>query len=879
MRPTRGGGWGRGRYEMEEIVVTGIRGSLEKAFNVKREADGFVDAISAEDIGKLPDQNVAEALQRVPGVAIQRNRGEGNFVSIRGLGPEYVRATLNGRTITSGEVGREFDFDVLPSESISLLEVRKSPTASLEEGGIGGTINVHTARPIDLGSTATYLSARGVYSELASETNPRVSGSHNWVNDDATLGFVISAAYSDASIRAEEIGSFGWAANSNFDVTTDITNDGVADPDEDPIFPFSANPALTLDDRDRQTLNGAFQFRPDDTFEVNVDFLYSEFDVKFDRFQALELLAPIEVSKNEDGSVSVSDFTLVGNTVVAASHTGFNMTTVRREEDRSRETSIFGFNIARRVGPWTYTGDAYYTRAESDDFQRQAVFEATQTNPDDRNELAKFYEASYAYNGFIPVIERAADLTNPANYTTRNQARIVQTRADEESGHRFDVEREIFDSSVVTTIKFGLGYRSRTKEVASARATTNPGALGPIDGLYVTLSGSFAGGDSVGLTRLLFPDIDATHEYVYTQSEASQIPGAEPLNSFTVEEDVLSAYLQLDLEGSVGDTPYTGNVGLRFVDTHQTSSGFAATGLRITAVDGSMLSPDDNLTVGVVQSETGPVSFNNSYTNVLPSLNLAFELKDDLFLRLAASETVTRPTLNNLAPRLTINATQRSGSAGNPELDPFTATSFDLGVEWYFAGSSALYGTLFRKKIDDLVVQVTQIETIGEVTFERGLTRPRNSDSADVDGLELGYTHAYQSGFGVATNVTYTDSSAEFDSASITDEVFTLEGLSEISYNIAVFYEQGPWQARMAYNYRDEFVRQTVANWGGTIFRNDYAQLDASVSYTITTNYTVFVEGINITDSETEEFFNVEERPIGFGVVGPRYSIGFRGSF
>ena len=857
--------------ELEEVVVKGIRTSIQDALEIKRGASGFVDAISAQDIGKLPDQNVAEALQRVPGVAIQRDSGEGNFVSIRGLGPEFVRATYNGRTITSGEEGREFNFDILPAESISVLQVIKSPTASLEEGGVGGTVDVQTAKPLDLGRQAAF-SVRGLYSDNSEETDPRLSGLYSWANDDNTFGALIGVAFSEQSIQNEEATTFGWRPTGRTS-SYDTDGDGVGDLTADPFWLFSSNGNVNLEDRERTTVNAALQWRPDDSLEVNVDALYTQYDISWDFFQTLSLIEPLRVPLNADGSITVSNFRIEDNTVVSATHSGFTATSVHDLRNLDRTTSIIGLNIAKTAGDWTFTGDAYYTSADTEDGTTGSVLQTTD-NSDPANPVVSDFTGTYTLNGSgAPVVSLqvpGGDFLDPSLWSTRNQQAGLFEREDEELGFRLDVKRDI-GGGVLSSINAGIGFRDRTKGVEAFASNPSLGRVPVTSNEVITLPVSLNNGDPFEMGNRLFANTLAARQLSFNTNgtpASDLVLSPNPLEGFEVEEEVLSAYVQFDFDGDVGNVPFTGNFGVRLVRTNQTSSGTSATNLVLRIVNG----------LGQIDSETGPVSFENSYTNLLPSLNMAFEVSEDLFLRFAFSETVTRPTLVDISPRLDINATQQSAVAGNPLLDPFESQSFDVGLEWYFGDASALYGALFHKNIDNLVVQTTLVENIAGVDFVNGVTRPRNQDTADVNGIELGYSQSFESGFGVNANITFTESTAEFDPA-ITTDVFTLEGLSKINYNLVGYYESGPFAARLAYNFRDKFVRQSVGTFGNAIFVDDFDQLDASVSYDITDSLTVFVEGVNLTDTELTEFRDIPLREGGQEVTGARYSFGVRGTF
>lgn len=864
---------------IEEIFVTGIRQSQREALGIKRDSTGFVDAISADDIGKLPDQNVAEAIQRVPGVAIQRDNGEGNFVSIRGLGPEFVRATVNGRTIASTEGGREFNFDVLASETVETLEVIKTPSARLEEGGIGGTINLNTARPLDIGTTNAG-SVRANYNDFSTDWGPRASAVASWVNDQGTSGALVSASYSDKRTRSDRSTSFGYSNNATFDggfgSGYDTDGDGVRDVSGDPYFPFTANLEHDPQDRERISVLGTVQFRPDEETEFVFDALYSSFDIQRDLQQALILTAPISVPGNEDRSQSLRELVISSSdldTVLSATHAGFNLTSVGVESQNDTETLLLGANLRRNMGSWVLSADVAYSSAEADLRSRQAVLEATQLGPDFSDHA--LYEATFTTANGVIGLANNPDLSNPGFYTTRNiDSRFNQTD-DEEYSVRLDAEW-LFGAGILDSTQFGVAYRSREKGFTPSDFNNSPGRLPVIGGIIENAAvDNFLDNDPVGFAGLLFPDVNPWYDYVLPEFGVSEDLRVNRLSTFSVEEDVVSAYAQLNLDGELGGLPFTGNLGVRVVQTSQTSRGFS--------VPFELVINDDGIGNIVLGSSLEDIVTDNNYTNVLPSLNLAFELDDDLFLRVAASRVVTRPTLSNLGPSISINATQRTATAGNPELEPFVSDQFDLGIEWYFADASALYGAVFYKDVGNFVAIVSGPETISGVNFI-DVSRPRNAESAEVTGFEIGYQQAFTflpgpwGGLGLVANLTRTNSNAEFD-PSVSTTVFALEGLSKYTYNLIAYYDRGPVQARLAWNYRDDFLRQAVGTFNNSFFTVAYEQLDASISYDINENFTLFLEGVNLTGAIEDEFAFVAARPFARAITGSRYAVGARATF
>lgn len=912
--------------ELEEIVVVGIRGSLERSLDIKRESTGFVDAISSEDVGKLPDNNVAEALQRVPGVAIQRNRGEGDFVSIRGLGPDFVRGTVNGRTLLSAtefvdpninggintSTGRAANFDTLPSEIINTLEVIKSPSAKHVEGGIGGVVNLKTARPLSLGNKYS-VSVDGTYRDFSEETDPTFSGLANWTNDDNTFGFLLSAQYSERSIREDFSRTFGYFPSATVGTTGpfDIDNDGTGDGVTSIPFPLSNNAESYEESRERTTLAAAAQWLTSDDSEWTLDVIYSERDVASTSSNLIYLPIPFPSdlagqTVNPDGSIQVGDLVTGGAFTTIPSTLRPELTTDLQEY--TDEVLSVGLNFAKQVGNWVLSVDLNYSQAEGDNnFDRvrhdgdngtfvfstdisPAGFSITQTNA-----------------GGGP----ATDLSNPANFVVSVFDDRVATNEDDEIALQFDATRDI--GGFVSSIDTGVRVRQRTKNATRAANGNGIGVVAA--GITADQAGFVRGNDNFldgsysatfGYENLPFPDNAsqraALADYMAANGLSTSI-APDPFGTFEVEETTYAGYAQMNFDGQVGGVPYVGDFGARLVLTQQDISAFDAEA-RIQdngGMDGTIF---DSLTVG------SPTAFNSSetYANVLPALNFRFELDNNLFLRVAASKSLTRPTFTSLAPGLSINANcscdnnndnfSVAATAGNPGLAPYESTNFDLGIEWYFGDSSAAYAGLFHKELDDYIAVVTNnnVSTLGSAPIRAigieqdgtsnsialdQVSQPDNQGTAQVSGVELGYLHTFDSGFGYNLNVTLTENSAEFqDSGSPID----FPGVSDTSYNITGFYENNALQARLSYSYRSDYllVPDGVGGLGSQIFADEFAQLDASISYAIGDNYTVVLSALNLTDEEQELFERIPgagDRFESLSHVGTRFALGVRATF
>ena len=376
----------------------------------------------------------------------------------------------------------------------------------------------------------------------------------------------------------------------------------------------------------------------------------------------------------------------------------------------------------------------------------------------------------------------------------------------------------------------------------------------------------------------------------------------DPFGTFNVDETTFAGYFQLNLNGDIGGIEYVGDVGFRIVHTQVDISGFDAE-LRIQDFGGQSTAIFDELTIG----DPTPFISNTTYTNVLPAFNIRFELSEDLYLRVAASETLTRPTFNNLSPGLSLNANCSCdvnddnfalfAQAGNPSLDPYTSINYDVGLEWYFSDASSLYGAIFHKDIEDFIAVVTNndVNTLGGNTIRAvgieqdgstnpinldQLSQPANQGEAQVTGIELGYTHAFESGFGYNLNLTSVENTAEFTDSG---QEIRFPGVSDTSYNITGFYESGPLEARLSYSYRSDFlvVPDAIGVPGSQIFADSYGQLDGGVSYNFD-NFSVFVNALNLTDegqSFTEVLAAGQEVFYSNAIVGRRLVVGVRGNF
>ena len=892
---------------IEEVVVRGIRKSVQEALAVKQDSTNFVDAISAEDVGKLPDSNIAEALQRVTGVAIQRNRGEGDFVSIRGLGPNFVRSTLNGRTVLSAtesrhatanggldsSTGREVNFDVLPSDIISYLEVVKSPSAEHVEGGMGGVVNVNTYRPLDLGKQVAGT-VKGIYREFNEDVEPAVSGLFSWANEAETFGWLGSVSYSERYIREDNNNSYGYCTEGSFCDTTifpiDSDGDGIQDIAGGYAIPSASLPEVYQEDRERLTLQSTMQWRFGDVHELTAELLYSERNIdNLGNIASIDCCGPHSnaiwsgFDVNPDGSrqfpARVNDNNTLTNYPVVS---GIWATT--DEQDIDDELLSLGLNYGLTLADWDFNADLSYSEAEGYlNFQRASIT-ALGRSPFD-------VELSGGQVN-LTRLPGGVDLSDFSSYQTNNADSIERFNDDGELAVELDV-------AYADRVRLGFRYRNRTKDVED-RTTFNvntdklPGAG---SGIATRQSSNFLDGAATfPFGDMVFPDLAGQRAYILANNpDASFASVYQPQDSYDIEEQTLAAYVQLDLESEIGNIPITGNVGVRVVKTDTDVTGF----FRPFRIENDEM--DNNLGRTVFLSEEITEStISSDYVNVLPSLNLRLELRDDLFLRFAVNKSLTRPTFKQLSPGLGIaNPTNRIATAGNPELVAYEALNYDFGVEWYFADSSAVYLGVFYKDIDEFIGTATTTSSATPASDGDGdgipdglgsdveffgvgfasISQPLNQGNAEIIGLEAGYQQAFDNGLGYILNATVVDSSAEFTSGANEGQEIPFEGVSDYSYNLTGYYEKHGFQARLAWSFRSEFVALSSDVFGNTLYADDYGQLDASLSYFFNDDITVFVSGLNLTDEEAKAYTDTPDRPVSFSYVGPRVEFGVRASF
>jgi TonB-dependent receptor len=869
--------------DADEIVVTGIRAAERAAIDIKRNAVGVVDSIVAEDLGKLPDGNVAESLQRVTGVTIERNRGEGRFVTVRGFGPKFNAVTVNGRTLATDNNGREFSFDVLPSEIISGADVYKSPQANINGASIGATVDVRTLRPLDQKTGFKFAgSAAGMWSELADSWNPEVSAVASWKNDAGTFGVAISGVYSKQDNRIDEftIGA-GHVRRSSTDSYYNLAGvpGGRIGPGVAPFtrvsMPSNLSPFFFERELTRWGGNVAVQMRPSDKLTVSIDGLYS---------QARFVEQQTGLAYDFAGGTLAEQVVENGEAVYQRYVGGF-VDQIIQYDDRDVTTDQFGINV-----DWRPTDDLRVRLDGSlSDARRRGKENNLFTTIRRKNVDLSFDRRSgspiYDYTFTSPNYANAA--TNPQGVTAHYYIWGGGADIDDEiEEYRGDLEWK--PGGGPFTISAGAMAQSRIKTITADEtpfgeqcAYCDSNRVLPASLFQPTDRNFFAGGGGDIIRDWLIYDplalVQTVDQFAAQDGKAFNPAVFSPSASSVVNEKVKVGYVMGSLDTQIGGMPLAINVGLRYENTDYTSSGASRT---VTSARPN--GAGQNI---IVVSPVIPVSFRGKYDDWLPSLNARLSLTDNFLLRFAASKVLTRPTLSDLSPRQSIqtNPGNETIRRGNPDLQPFRAKQVEFGAEWYFTQDSLLSGAVFYKDIESFVTLITTPQVVDQVTFQ--VTVPGNGKGATVKGFEIGYRQSFASwlpapfdGFGVQTSFNYTDSNANYTNA-VANVSFGLEGLSKTSYSLVGFYEKYGISARAAYTYRDNFLQVASGRNGEPEYFDAYGQLDVSLSYDIGSHFTVFADAVNLNNAKEFIYSVSADRTKEFRKTGRRVSAGARVRF
>ncbi|PIB91377.1 TonB-dependent receptor [Caulobacter sp. FWC2] len=860
-----------GASEVEQIVVTGYRSSLSKALGVKRTSIGAVDAILAEDIAAFPDQNLAEAIQRLPGVTIDRVGGEGHQITVRGLNADFTRVRINGVEAIAtggGNRSRGFDFNVFASELFNSITVRKTQSADISEGSLGATVDLQSGRPFDYKGFKAAASAEGSLNSITDRVLPRVAGLLSWSNPDQTFGVLASVAYSKRQPVAEGFNTTRWQGADTTDNFASCSK--CATPDElakvqNAFYPRIPRYTASKIDSERLGVTFSTQWRPNAKSELSLDVLYSDLN-QFTESPNLEAISFSRSNAAGVGATIVRDYAL--NDRNTFTYGVFDKVDVRSENGTQRDHTTF--TQVTLAGKYEFTdrlrGQVRVGVANSDyRMPEQISFQL------DRNDVNGYVYDARA-NDRTPIITYGFDVANPANFTlTEMRSRestalnIVRTV---NGALEFDVDEHLKLRGGVDAQQYVVKYRdaSRNQTLTGANQIVGVGAFSKV--VSFGRDFPFPGGDR----SYVVADIDKAVAYTKLLSYPLIVQTGDTRD---VSEDDLSGFGQAVVDATIfGGMPLRSDFGFRVAHTRVTAGGF-------------------------VNNNTNYVTMKNDYTDVLPSMNITLEPRDNFILRGGIAKVMARPTLGSLTPGGSVSATTRTVNFGNPDLEPFRATNFDLAAEWYFASESLLSVAVFYKKIDSFIASqtsravyntlglpesiITSAGAVGSDIFD--VTRPYNGDGGWLKGVEFQYQQPfnflpdYLRGFGFIGNFTYVDSNVNYGTKD-KPNYNTLTGQSKTTANATLYFERGKFSARTSLARRSKFLTAFPGsngnNMGGTHGSTYY---DFSSSYKLRDNFVITLEGINLGDKFTDAYVDTADRVSDYRHTGREILLGVRWTY
>ena len=877
---------------LDTISVTGYRASVEKALDIKRGEAGVVDAIVAEDIGKFPDLNLAESLQRIPGVVITRDAGEGRNISVRGLGPDYTRVRINGLEALSTVGGsdgsgganrsRGFDFNVFASDLFSQLIVRKTASAEVEEGSLGATVDLRTARPFDYDGFTFTSSWQAGYNDASGSTSPRLAAlvSNTWA--DGRFGALLSVAYNERKAVEEGTGTVRWAngtSNGGFHASSPFAQ-ALSAGTFHPRFPRYT---LMEHDQERIGVTASLQFKPTDRTRFALDGLYSKIDAIRDEkyIEAYSFSNSGATGKRETvvRSGEVRDGALVYGV--------FDDVDLRAENRHDEWSTVFkqlslegeheftdNFKITGRFG----------TSRSTHENPVQATIMMDKLNVDG-------YSYDYRGNLYKPVFDYGIDPTNGSGWTL-STIRLRQNYVEND----FDTGQLDFNWNISPGFRLKGGVLAKDYGFSSRefrRGATESNVPTFSDGTRIVPAGLTELASLKGLSgspgTWVVPDFTALASLFGVFSGTGTFAMAQYAPSTrSVDEEDRGGYLQGEFSADLGPVPVSGNFGVRHVRTRQSSTGIA-----------------------VVNGTSIPTTVAREYSDTLPSFNLVAEVTPDFLIRLGAAKVMARPGLGSLTPGVpvSVSGAARTVSAGNPLLDPIRAKTADLGFEWYFDDGALVGLGLFYKDIESFIQNTRETRsyassglpaslldgTTANVSDDFVFTVPINTPGGELTGFEANYVQPFTflpgkwGNLGMQLNYTYVDSQIQYLlSSGAAAQKTSLTGLSKHSWNATLFYEGTRFSGRVSATNRDDYLIQVPgtevgfnSEANGVHGQSGTTTVDASVRWKLNEQFEISLEGINLTNVAQESWVAnpTVQLPLESNQTGRQYLLGLRYKF
>ncbi|HEX7816494.1 TonB-dependent receptor [Dyella sp.] len=867
--------------DLNTVTVVGIRDSEAESLNLKKSADAHVEIVTAEDVGKLPAKNVADTLQRLPGVNISSSSAsEGGFdesdrVSLRGTNPSMTQTLVNGHTIGTGDwfvlsqvqtVGRSVSYSLLPSEIVSEVVVHKSSEAKLQEGGAAGSVDIITRKPLEFAKQyTTQLSVGGVYSDLPSSTKPQFSGLFNYKSDDNTFGVMAQAFYEKRSLQRdgqEVVGGYNQIA-----ATSAIAQ---AHPDLAGVY-YPNEIGSTLFTQTRTRKGGAvdLEWKPLDNLTLNLNSFYSK--LKADNFNRNYMLW---TSQFVPSGAGLQGYQVKGNVLTNASFAPVPGSTVPSgvydQISRPGASSSSAYTTLdaewRATDHLTFTGQVGTTQGKGDSPTQNVLevgYGAGQGGTWGMNGTGKPINWGVGGDNSTP-----SGILPSAGWIFGDQDIHVK---DKENFFQADGSLA-FDDIPLSSLDFGVRYSDHTRQ---NKSDIGQGPAGDWQNLanyptsWQNYPGSFNGDLGVSAPGPIWyysPGQLAQFDSQYTTRDP--IARYNWQNIYKVKEKDTAAYVQANFTGD----RWSGNVGVRYVHTKE-DINYNTSSVSDYTVSGPY--------TGSAFGDYYKNNYNSGSGRFLPSANLKFNLTDDLIARFAASQTMTRPDYSALAGSYSLDDLTHTGTGGNPQLKPLISTNFDASMEWYFAPRGLVSAGVYNMDLDNYVnfgTQAIQFKDVqastnaGHDVFATYQVSVPTNVGGNVKGVELNYIQPIGENFGVQTNYTFASGHA--------DDGKPLQGTSKNTYNVSGYFENKYFNARISYTYRSSFYAGVSRS--DTFYQAGMGNLAASVSYNINEWMSVALDAMNLNNPKFK-YYTVNpgygRQPYAFYDNGRQYYLNLRFKF
>ena len=867
---------------LEAVVITGIRGSLQQSLNKKRNADSVVDVITSEDIGKMPDKNVADSLQRVPGVNISSaGAGEGGFdeadrVSLRGTNPSLTQTMINGHMVGSGDwfvlnqvgtVGRSVSYSLLPSELVDTVVINKSSRADLVEGGVAGTVDIQTRKPLDFKKQVTLEATVGaVYADLPEKTDPQLSAMFNWQNDAKTFGVLVQGFSEKRHLRRDGQEMLGY---TQIDPASPMAQ---AHPDLAGVW-YPNGIGAALFEQERKRTGGLIDIQIKPTNDLSLDLSAFKSHMEATNFNRNYIVWPKNLLKaGATGGVAPDPgYVIQNNTLVSA--TWANPGVQAGIDDQiyrpgaNSDSTFYNLDGRLQVNDKFAVSGKLGTSKGKGETPKQAVYEADITGTG----------ASYTLHGVGSPADASLIGGNPSNF---NQAGTKldwifgaspASTLDKENWAQLDGEYAL-EAGFLTALKFGVRASEHKRE-------SNQTGQGPAAGAFdaanqpawngTTYPGNFGSGLGGGIypTNAWQLDPAILEAWSDKYSNRDSVTRQNWAGEFALKEKNSAAYLMASFEG----TGWSGNAGVRIVRTGERVTNNFAIPAGAAGQDCAVQSPC-SVPGAITTSAFGPFykkEIDNDYTDVLPSVNLRYDLSKDLVGRFGIAKTMARPDYSALGGSVSLDDLNHTGSGGNPNLEPIRSTNVDASLEWYFAPRALVSAGLFYMDLTNYVgygtsdASYVNIKT-GQSEVYR-VTSPVNS-SGKVKGLELSYQQPVGGGFGFISNYTYADAKEAGGGP--------LVGASKNTYNVSGYFENDTFNARVNYSFRSKFYNGLDRSTAQ--YQDDTDNVSASIGYKINDNFTVTLDGMNLNNPKLKYYANNPDQPTAMYVNGRQYYLSLR---